>query len=171
MNYNLNRLKQLRGDQLQGTVADATGINRTTLSQYEMGKLPSSQHAIALAAYFHVSTDYIFGLTAEKNASNGALPASFATLQSLAGDAAPTASDVSALADAAIMYLCSGKTCGVQPVIAWRDFMRHLAGCFTAAAAGNAAQVMDQANAAVVAALDVTKMPAAMLEKKGDNSK
>ena len=42
MNYNLNRLKQLRGDQLQGIVADATGINRTTLSQYEMGKLPSS---------------------------------------------------------------------------------------------------------------------------------
>ena len=46
--------------------------------------------------------------------------------------------------------------------------MRHLAVCFTAAAAGNVAQVMDHANAAVVAALEVTKMPAAMLEKKGD---
>ena len=170
MNYNLNRLKQLRGDQLQGTVADATGINRTTLSQYEMGKLPSSQHAIALASYFHVSTDYIFGLTAEKNASNGTLPASFATLQNLAGDAAPTASDVSALADAAIMYLCGGKPCGLQPIMAWRDFMRHLSVCLSSAVNDQGAQLMDHANAAVVAALEVTKMPAAMLEKKGDKT-
>ena len=46
--------------------------------------------------------------------------------------------------------------------------MRHLTACFTAAAAGHTAQVMDHANAAVVAALDVTRMPAAMLEKKGN---
>lgn len=168
MNYNLNRLKQLRGDELQQTVADATGINRSTLSQYEMGKIPSAQHAIALAEYFHVSLDYIFGLSSERSPKSGALQSSFVTLQNLAGDEAPSASDVAALVDAAILYLCSGKPCGTQPVIAWRDFMRQLTKCFTACVNKNGPQLLDSANAAAVAAIEVTKMPAMMLAKKED---
>lgn len=166
MPYRLNRLRQLREekDLKQTTVASDLGVSRTTLSNYEAGMRPSIENAIALAKYYHVSLDYIIGLSAERNATEGAVTNSFATLQNLAADSAPTASDISALIDAAIMYMCSGAPCGEQPIAAWRDFMHHLKGCLSAATSGNSAALIDSANAATVAALEVTKMPAAFLE-------
>ena len=53
---------------------------------------------------------------------------------------------------------------------AWRDFMRQLTTCLSAATLGDAARLADAANAATIAALEVTKMPARMLEKKGGAS-
>ena len=81
-------------------------------------------------------------------------------------NSAPTASDVMELVNAAILYQCNGSPCGEQPLAAWRDFMRHLTSCLQAAATGDKAKLMDSANAATVAALEVTKMPAAYLEGK-----
>lgn len=161
MSYIVNRLLQLREEKglKQATVADDLHMSRSTLSGYEMGKMPSIQHAMALAGYYQVSLDYIVGLSSERSASASALVSSFITLQNLAGSAAPTASDVAALVDAAILYLCSGKPCGEQPITAWRDFMRSLTACLSAAVQGDGAQLIDKANAAAVAALDVTKMP------------
>ena len=100
----------------------------------------------------------------------GALSTSFATLSGLAADAAPTASDVAALVDAAILYQCSGAPCGEQPISAWRDFMRQLTVCLNAAAKGDDAALIDSANAATVAALEVAKMPALYYKKKGESS-
>lgn len=171
MPYTANRLRQLREERdiKQVTAAADLHISRATLSNYESGLMPSIENAIALAQYYHVSLDYIVGLSAERSANTGTLASSFLTLINLAGDAAPTASDVSALLDAAIMYMASGKPCGEQPVAAWRDFMQQLTACFRAAAQGNGPQLMDHANAAAVAALEVTKMPAMMMAgKKGE---
>lgn len=84
---------------------------------------PSIENGIALANYYHVSLDYIVGLSSERSPNAGGLAASFATLAGLVGDAAPTASDVAALVDASIMYAVSGKPCGEQPLTAWRNFM------------------------------------------------
>lgn len=170
MSYPLNRLRLLRKEKelKQETVARDVGISRSALSTYEKGLTPGIDNAIALARYYGVSLDYILGLSDERNMHVGSLSGRFATLSSLAGDAAPTASDVTALVDAAAVYLANGKPCGVEPLAAWRDFMRKLTVCFSAAASGNGAQLLDAANAAVVAALEVTKMPAAMLEKKGE---
>ena len=168
MSYMPNRILQLREEKglKQATVADDLHMSRSTLSGYEMGKMPSIQHAIALAGYYQVSLDYIVGLSSERSAA--ALVSSFITLQNLAGSTAPTASDVSALVDAAILYLCSGKPCGEQPITAWRDFMRSLTACLTAAVQGDGAQLLDNANAAAVAALDVTKMPGLLRVGKGE---
>ncbi len=169
MSYSLNRLRLLRDekDLKQETVAHDVGISRSALSTYEKGLTPGIDNAIALAQYYGVSLDYILGLSDERNTNIGSLSSRFATLSSLAGEAAPTASDVTALVDAAAVYLVNGKPCGVEPLAAWRDFMRKLTVCFSAAASGNGAQLMDAANAAVIAALEVTKMPAVMLERRG----
>lgn len=169
MSYPLNRLRLLRDekDLKQETVARDTGISRSALSTYEKGLTPGIDNAIALAKYYGVSLDYVLGLSDERNANIGSMAGKFATLSGLAGNAAPTASDVTALVDAAAVYLANGKPCGVAPLAAWRDFMRKLTVCFSAATGGNGAQLLDAANAAVVAALEVTKMPAALLEKKG----
>ena len=48
--------------------------------------------------------------------------------------------------------------------------MRHLTTCLRAATEGDTARLADAANAATVAALEVTKMPARMLENRGGNN-
>jgi len=49
-------------DLRQIDVAEATGIDQKTLSNYETGKTqPDAKALIALADFFHVSIDYLLG--------------------------------------------------------------------------------------------------------------
>ncbi|MBE6650272.1 MAG: helix-turn-helix transcriptional regulator [Ruminococcaceae bacterium] len=62
----MNRIRDLREDRdlRQIDVANATGIDQKTLSNYETGKTnPDSFAIIALANFFNVSTDYLLGET------------------------------------------------------------------------------------------------------------
>lgn len=62
----MNRIRDLREDMdlRQVDVAEATGIDQKTLSNYENGKTQSDARAlIALADFFHVSIDYLVGRT------------------------------------------------------------------------------------------------------------
>ena len=60
------RLKDLREDHdlSQQAVADYLGMKQPQYSRYERGKrsLPL-RHLVTLAEYYHVSTDYLLGLT------------------------------------------------------------------------------------------------------------
>lgn len=59
-----NRLKMLRGNQNQADVANEIGISRASLSYYESGdRKPDINTLYALAQYYHVSSDYLLGLT------------------------------------------------------------------------------------------------------------
>ena len=168
MSYYQNRLLRLREerDLKQATVAAELGMARGTLANYEAGLMPSMDNAIALAQYYHVSLDYIAGLSSEPRHSADTLQDAFSTLLRLAGDAAPTGSDVAALLDAAILYMAGGKPCGEGPIQAWKDFMAQLAQSLSAATSGDTARLLDSANAAAVAALEITKMPAKLATKK-----
>lgn len=60
----MNRLRQLREDMdlRQIDVANATGIDQKTLSNYETGKTnPDSYSLIKLADFYHTSIDYLVG--------------------------------------------------------------------------------------------------------------
>ena len=62
----MNRIRDLREDMdlRQVDVAEATGIDQKTLSNYENGKTQQDARAlIALADFFHVSIDYLVGRT------------------------------------------------------------------------------------------------------------
>lgn len=62
----MNRIKELRenAELRQIDVANATGIDQKTLSNYETGKTnPDSYSLIKLADFFGVSIDYIVGRT------------------------------------------------------------------------------------------------------------
>ncbi len=168
MSYYRNRLLALREerDLKQAAVAAELGMARGTLANYEAGLMPSIENAISLARYYHVSLDYIAGLSSERSHSADTLQESFFTLMRLAGDAAPTGSDVAAVLDAAILYMASGNPCGEGPIQAWKDFMADLAASLSAAASGDVARLLDSANAAAVAALEITKMPAKLATKK-----
>lgn len=67
------RITKLRKDRdlQQKEVAEAIGMNRIVLNRIELGKRPlRDDEAVALADYFHVTTDYLLkGKTASQDAS------------------------------------------------------------------------------------------------------
>ena len=66
MSYICNRIKELREDRdlRQIDVAESTGIDQRTLSNYETGKTnPDSYAIIKLAEFYDVSCDYLLGIT------------------------------------------------------------------------------------------------------------
>ncbi len=68
----MNRIRDLREDLdlRQVDVAQATGIDQKTLSNYETGKTnPDSETLIRLADFFHVSIDYLVGRTNSRMSS------------------------------------------------------------------------------------------------------
>lgn len=63
----MNRIRELREDRdlRQIDVAQATGIDQKTLSNYETGRTnPDSYAIVRLADFFGVSCDYLLGVTA-----------------------------------------------------------------------------------------------------------
>lgn len=61
----MNRIRDLREDRdlRQSDVANATGIDQKTISNYETGKTnPDSFAIIKLAEFFGASTDYLLGV-------------------------------------------------------------------------------------------------------------
>lgn len=58
-------------DKTQTEIADILGTSQTMYARYERGKneLPI-RHLITLSQFYHVSTDYILGLTQERHSGN-----------------------------------------------------------------------------------------------------
>ena len=57
------RIKNLRKSRgmTQQQLADALGVERSSIGKYETGSLPSAEGMLKLAEYFGVSVDYLFG--------------------------------------------------------------------------------------------------------------
>lgn len=167
------RLRMLRSesDAKQDEVAKALNISRASYSSYENGITPPMQTCIDLAKHFDVSLDYLLGLTKERKPAGGLLSSLLDILAQCVGEVAPTATDFAALVDAAIKYYRRGAPCGDTPLVALLGFITGLRSALVAAASGDGPALIDGANAAAVAALEVTKMPAALYEsQKGDTS-
>ena len=65
-----NKLKKLRSEKnlTQKQVADRIGLAISAISSYESGtRYPSYEVLIKLARMFHVSTDYLLGITDKRN--------------------------------------------------------------------------------------------------------
>ena len=59
------RIRALRANsgKTQSELAKALGITRSGVNAWEMGlSVPSTPHIVELAKYFHVTTDYLFGM-------------------------------------------------------------------------------------------------------------
>ncbi len=69
MDY-IKRLRNLRedADKTQQQIADVLGISQTMYARYERGanEFPI-RHLIRLCRYYRVSSDYILGLSEDKN--------------------------------------------------------------------------------------------------------
>lgn len=72
MNYGI-KLKELRTSEIltQKDIANILNINRSTYKDYELQiKIIPIFHLNTLSNYFHVSLDYLFGLSVSKNYQN-----------------------------------------------------------------------------------------------------
>lgn len=165
-------LRTLRSerDAKQSTVANDIGLAQGTYSSYENGITPPTENCIKIAKYFDVSVDYLLGLTNERKPTRGTLEASINTLARLAGDTTSTSSSVLALLDAAVVYYRKGAPCEDIPMKAFNGFIQGLQDAMLAAARNDDAALIDSANAATVAALEIAKMPALYYKKKGESS-
>ncbi len=71
----LRDLRYNNGNLKLEQVSNATGISTTALSTYENDELKDIPHSsiVALAKFYHVSTDYLLGLTENEQESNADL--------------------------------------------------------------------------------------------------
>lgn len=84
-----NRIKDLREDMdlRQIDVAQATGIDQKTLSNYETGKTnPDSDTLIKLANFFNVSIDYLVGRIETNLSSNDDIKQEITSIQKRLAD-------------------------------------------------------------------------------------
>ena len=160
MERSKNRIRSLREekDENQAATANALHVSRSALSTYENGITPPMNTCIAIAKYFEVSIDYLLGLTNERKPAGGSLNLALTSLAQLAGEQALTASELSALAEAAMRYYRKGAPCGAIPMQALSAFIAGMTTAMDAAATGNTSALIDGANAAAVAALDASRM-------------
>ena len=166
-----DRLRILREgkDLSQIQIAEALNLRPGTYSSYENGVIPKTDLLSKIAQYHDVSMEYLLGLTNERKPAGGDLPAALTALTKQAGDASPHASDLTALFVAASRYYRRGAPCGDLPLQALTAFLRALTQSLAQAAAGDGPGLMSSANTAVIAALDIAKMPALYYENlKGD---
>lgn len=72
--YYTRRIRDIREDNdlTQQQIAEILGTSQTMYARYERGanELPV-RHLIRLAEFYHVSTDYLLGLTNEKKTYSG----------------------------------------------------------------------------------------------------
>ena len=65
-----DRIKQLReqAGYSQAQLAKRLDVTRSSVNAWEMGfSMPTTQYVVALAKLFHVSADYLLGLTASSS--------------------------------------------------------------------------------------------------------
>lgn len=169
-----DRLRILResqeDDPTQTQIAERLGIKPGTYSSWENGIVPKTEMLIKIAELYHVSLDYVAGLSNEKRSDTSFIPAKFSALAAV-GNSAPTASELADVLDAMVSYVKAGAPCGTIPFESWKDFALGLTDALNAAVAGDVGELVDKTNAATVAALEVTKMPAAYYEGKKGNTK
>lgn len=159
-----DRLRILRESQpdepTQIQIAERLGVKAGTYSSWENGIVPKTEMLIKVAELYHVSLDYVAGLSNEKRPDANLLSVKFAALSDV-GNFAPTASDLADMLDAMARYIRSGASCGNIPFESWKGFIMGLTAALNAAASGDTGTLVDQTNAATIAALETTKMPAA----------
>lgn len=166
-----DRLRYLRTrmDINQAEAAQRLGMPTATYSSYENGVSPKLETLVTLSTFYGVSSDYLLGLSNETKTASGELGIYIAQLMEAAGESAPTSSELAALMKEAIRYYRRGAPCGDIPMKSLRGFVEGLRSALCAATAGETPALIDNANAAVVSALEITKMPAAFLnQKKGE---
>lgn len=155
------RLRKLRTEKglKQADVADAISVARGTYSSYENGITPPLSTCISISSFYHVTLDYLLGLSNERNVVRGNIEGKINAITEKNADFPLKASSIMTFLDAAEHYFMSeGSTRASIPFSCLERYIVHLGNALKNAAQGDLASLVIEVNAAVVAALDTNNM-------------
>ncbi|MEA4928560.1 MAG: helix-turn-helix transcriptional regulator [Candidatus Limiplasma sp.] len=163
------RLRALRVENnlRQDTLANSLNCSRFSISNYENGRSITNDIIVSYCKYFHVSADWLLGLTTDRNPGGSDLSAKLETLASLtvaAGGDPLTADQLSALLDAYIRYYQHGAPAGNTPVSVLSAVLLRMGVALSALMGDQIAPVLAATNDVASAGLDAQQMLSAWLE-------
>lgn len=168
------RLRLLRNERgwKQTEFAEKLNFSGAMASAYENGREPSYDMLVQIARLFHVSTDYLLGLTAVKQADPSALTTAIdqsAAAAEAAGVEPIGAEDIQRLMQQLTVYLRAPQCAGTLPVDTARQLLTGMTALLAALTSGSTAAVLDASNILLSAILSVSSITSAHLngQKKG----
>jgi transcriptional regulator with XRE-family HTH domain len=169
MDTTAERLRTLRSerDLKQADVADATGISRTSISQYETGLMPPLEACIRLADFFGVQLDWILCRSQDRVAVPSDTVAEAVSRMAAASPSCPSTADLTAMCRAVSAYYEAGAPAGDVPAAVLAGFAQAFTDACAACVAGDVGTVADAAARALLAAGELPRLCAAMT--KGEN--
>lgn len=165
------RIRELRKDagKKQEEIGSALNFSRGMVSQYEHGREPDFSTLVSFARYFHVSTDYLLGLSHDRTPAGDDLSAAVELAASRAVEAgAPpvAASDLARVARRMAEYLARDPAAGAEPARLAAVLLTAMDGLLAALGTDSTAQVLDASDAMLAAVLDVNGVMGAFLQRK-----
>lgn len=165
------RLRDLRidADLKQTEMANHIGSTKNSISYYENGREPPPSVIAEYAKHFHVSSDYLLGLTNDPKPADTDNAKEFAILSSLceaAGGKAFTTMDILSLVGAFTAYYKAGAVAGNVPMDCFIGFMKAMEGVLKSAINGDAASLLEKTNNAAACGLQVSDVLKLYLENE-----
>ena len=155
----------------QQQAAIRLNMKPVTYSSYENGHIPKLETIIKLSQFYNVSIDYLTGVTNERRPMGNKLQDGLATLSQFADQESPTSEDLVEFFNSIIRYYQEGAPCGALPLNSWVGFTKAMTDCMAAISDNDITAMLYHANNAVIASLDITKIPALVLTNKETSHK
>lgn len=167
------RLKTLRieSGKLQTEISADMNFSQGMMSAYENGREPSFETLVSLARYFNVSTDYLLGLTSDKQPASDDVSSLLSTLAStgLMVEAVPlSVSSFVELFQLFITYYQKGAPAGNVPLDTMRAFVASMKNILAATMSGSTAETLNAVNDLVSRILDANNIMTVFLDNQKD---
>lgn len=163
------RIKALRIESglYQSSIAEKLGCSAATVSYYENGRSLTYDVIIAYCNIFHVSADWLLGLTTDRHPGGSPIAKEMDALATMIAQAegTPVTSDqLSALLRAYTDYYRKGARAGHTPVKLLYAFLSALRKALVCLSGDNTAEAVASVNALSATIVDAHAMIAAYLE-------
>ncbi len=170
------RIRELRIDHdlKQGEMGAALGITQNMVSNYENGREPPYETVLAYARYFHVSVEYLLGVTNEPVRVEQDVDKAFEAMQAAAdrcGDQPYTRGDIARLTDAFAAYYKAGAPAGSAPMACVAAFLPAMTRLLEAAVRQDAPAMLAACEDVGKAGLDVPGVLGSALGLNRDKEK
>lgn len=169
------RLRQLRTDagMKQADLSAALHCSQGMASAYENGREPPYDTLVQIAQLFHVSTDFLLGLSSSRRQDNGALVNAVnqcAAASEAAGVAPICAEDLQQLLEQLQAYTAGAQTAGTLPIKTAYQLITGMTGLLTTINSGTPSAVIDANNELLSAVLSVSNITTAHLNGRKEGS-
>lgn len=165
------RLKSLRNDagEKQTELQAILHVSQGMVSSFENGREPSFDTLIQIAQHYHVTTDYLLGLSSSKGTDSSVLMASIndcATAAESIGIMPAGADELHAMYAQLTAYLHGPQQAGDAPLRTINQLCSGMTDLLSALNRDSAASVIDANNALMSTVLQISQITTAFLNNR-----